>query len=738
MAALCACGCFLARRLPAFRYRKLTIGLLFGGLSIVADHLPVATIDIFGVDIVLRDAPVMVAGFFFGQISCVIAGVVATVEAFLRIFIFSESTSLPVIGATATLLVSFYTFILVRWIFDGRPPTFVALVAALYGVILHEMAIGAFVLVNYEQTLEVIVDSVVPLSVGVGLAILASSLVCGFQLRDRERRFLSNLNLGFIFFGLAVAAITAQVGISSKLQSEKILHDVVSTLESSVEDQLVFMLHEDGESIVEMLAEEAQPTTDYLQKLARQMGVDVITLVSSNGIITASTEKEAAIGKSFFAHAPTHQHYKGLLKGNPTFTIGPFEVASTNDDRYIKFAGLACPQGGFVQIGYEWESFASGFERYFMSIFERREIGESGFFLICDSTGHLVSSVPGHPDSKGASLEAIGFKPKNLQVAPGTCFRAHVFDVWSRCIGYDAIGKWRFYAVLPLAEHQGPALLIIFVAALVLFIVFASFRVVLLRSERAQKRLDSLRAEEERRRIEDLELARTIQRSELPTDNKDGDGYSLRAYMEAAREVGGDFYDYYTLPDGRLVVAVADVSGKGIPAAIFMMRAKAALKECVLRAKTFSDAVAEANKILSARNTAEMFVTVWIGIYDAKAGTLEYISAGHNAPLVLTAGGSVRWVTGAHSSALGVFESARYQSSVERLSAGDSLFLYTDGVTEAMNARGELYGNDRLECALARAGKPVIPDIILSVGEFAAGAIQADDMTMLILEARGQ
>jgi len=313
-------------------------------------------------------------------------------------------------------------------------------------------------------------------------------------------------------------------------------------------------------------------------------------------------------------------------------------------------------------------------------------------------------------------------------------FRARIFGALSCCVTFEPVGGYRLFAVLPLAETQGPALVVSTVIALVLMAMCIVFRLVFARFQRAQAKIDALRAEEEHRRAEDLSLARTIQQAELRTDGTQGVGYALVTLMKAAREVGGDFYDYYELPDGRLVVTIADVSGKGIPAAFFMMKSRMTIKSCVYSSASLAEAAAKANVRLSANNAAEMFVTAWVGVYDRKSGLLEYVSAGHNPPLVRRRDGTVEWLQGPRSPAMGNFASARYRGAQTSLGAGDRLFLYTDGVTEAMNVRLELFGNDRLLAALEGASGGLVPAVKAAVDDFSTGAEQADDITMLELE----
>ena len=303
--------------------------------------------------------------------------------------------------------------------------------------------------------------------------------------------------------------------------------------------------------------------------------------------------------------------------------------------------------------------------------------------------------------------------------------------------GENLIGRYfdyrgyRYVAFLPKNYCYAQRNAAFVVTAMVLGAILFLFAYVLVRLARASANLEKLHAAADARTAADLALARTIQMSALPS----AEGaflerleFSLFAECRPAREVGGDFYDFFHLPDGRLAFLVADVSGKGIPGALFMMEAKNVLKNCLVEFADVAEAVAEANRRLCAGNRAELFVTAWVGLLDP-TGTFEYVNAGHNRPFVRRADGMVEKVTGKGGRFLGMFEDAVYRANVVRLRPGDVLYLYTDGVTEAMNAKGELFGENRLRAELAARRRR----IKTAVDEFVAGAEQSDDMTNMAI-----
>jgi phosphoserine phosphatase RsbU/P len=238
----------------------------------------------------------------------------------------------------------------------------------------------------------------------------------------------------------------------------------------------------------------------------------------------------------------------------------------------------------------------------------------------------------------------------------------------------------------------------------------------------------------------ELEVAAAIQKSILPSEFPpfpDRHEFEIHAAMTPAMEVGGDFFDFFLIDDGRLGFVIADVSGKGVPAALFMAVSRTLIKATALRGLSPEECLGEVNRVLTAENVSSMFVTVFYGVLDLRSGELTYCSAGHNLPYMLRADGAVSALERTGGMALGAFESAAYKSKCVRLGTGDGLFLYTDGITEAMDAEHNEFTDRRLEESLRRLpSRPlneIIDGVVSDVEAFAGGAPQADDMTTLVL-----
>lgn len=253
-------------------------------------------------------------------------------------------------------------------------------------------------------------------------------------------------------------------------------------------------------------------------------------------------------------------------------------------------------------------------------------------------------------------------------------------------------------------------------------------------------------------RIEaDLSIAKSIQSSALPNvfpPFPERKKFELFACMNAAKEVGGDFYDFYLLDDNTLGFLIADVSGKSIPGAMFMMTSKTVIKSFAESGRSPAEVFTLANERLCEGNEAEMFVTAWLGYLDLKTGLVRIANAGHNPP-ILVRDGEAEYVIRRPGLMLAGMEGVRYKEHTLQLQRGDLLYLYTDGVTEAMNPDEEQYGEDRLQELLSFGdhypeptegngiAEYVCRRVLSDVAEFSNGAEQSDDITMLCIRYLG-
>ena len=257
------------------------------------------------------------------------------------------------------------------------------------------------------------------------------------------------------------------------------------------------------------------------------------------------------------------------------------------------------------------------------------------------------------------------------------------------------------------------------------------------------ERMTKLTAERERVSTE-LGMATQIQASALPRKFPafpDRGEFDLYASMDPAKEVGGDFYDFFMIDDDHLALVIADVSDKGVPAALFMMSAKNLINYRAQMGGGPGEILTSVNAQLCEDNKMKMFVTVWLGILEISTGKLTCTNAGHEFPVIRGRDGRFRVFQDRHGVMAGVMARAKYRDYELTLEPGDALFVYTDGVPEANNAAGEMYGMERLEAALNRVAaenpEGILRGVRADVDAFVDGAKQFDDLTMLCLEYRG-
>lgn len=259
-----------------------------------------------------------------------------------------------------------------------------------------------------------------------------------------------------------------------------------------------------------------------------------------------------------------------------------------------------------------------------------------------------------------------------------------------------------------------------------------------------ESNLTQITAERERIEVE-LSLATAIQSSMLPhsfppfPDIKEFDIYAM---MQPARQIGGDFYDFFLIDDDHLCLVMADVSGKGIPAALFMMISKTILQSCAMLGQSASSILKKTNEALCSNNQVEMFVTVWIGILEISTGIITASNAGHEYPIVKHNDGKFEVLKDKHGLVIGGLPGTNYSDYTIELKPGDKLFVYTDGIPEAMNKEGKMFGLERtveaLNSNLSYNPETLLKNVKTSLDDYVKDTEQFDDITMLCLEYCGK
>lgn len=234
----------------------------------------------------------------------------------------------------------------------------------------------------------------------------------------------------------------------------------------------------------------------------------------------------------------------------------------------------------------------------------------------------------------------------------------------------------------------------------------------------------------------ELDLAASIQKNMLPKKIESNSHYEINYYIAPAKQVGGDFYDYFKISDNKMALIIADVSDKGVPASLFMAVCKTLISSSLLAGKSLTETVNKVNKVLFNDTSSGMFVTAFIAIVDLDNGDIECINAGHCAPIIMRNNGVFAFENIEPEIFLGAIEETEYKSHFLKLSNYEKLVLYTDGITEAVNRKDEMYGKNRLLSFLNHnsnlKAKDLLDKLVKDINNFENGAEPCDDMTMLI------
>ena len=516
------------------------------------------------------------------------------------------------------------------------------------------------------------------------------------------------------FYVVALAVAWQQADARAQHRTDTILQSAEKGYADIIDGEIDAALRYVGGAVVNLFGGKPQAASlERMKELARTFNIDEINIVNSRGIAIASNISSV---KGFDFNTNVHTRaFMALTNGVTTLVAQPFRRGVANPEMLCRYYGMAFPaRDGFLQFGVTVDRLRQNMYAY--SEAEADRILKDWHF-----------SVVGWYERA----------EKDPEFKSGRTVRRRNPETGERVVGrfFDYVG-YPYVAYIPESYCYSQRNSAFVVTALVLGVLLFAFVFILVRLASASAKLEALHAAADARTAADLALAKTIQMSALPS----GDGafmghleFAFDAESVPAREVGGDFYDFYAVPGGRIVFLVADVSGKGIPGALFMMEAKNVLKNCLTEFADIAEAVTEANRRICESNRAELFVTAWVGALDPKSGTIEFVNAGHNRPFVRRADGAVEKVMGKGGRFLGMFDDASYRANALRLEKGDCLYLYTDGVTEAMNAQGEQFGEGRLVASFTGYNA----NIRKMLCDFVGAAEQSDDITGLLIRWNG-
>ena len=312
---------------------------------------------------------------------------------------------------------------------------------------------------------------------------------------------------------------------------------------------------------------------------------------------------------------------------------------------------------------------------------------------------------------------------------------------------HDSVSSASKTLTVPIVKRKAIYEQIWFYFLSILFLIFCIAAGVSLYVNEKIRALEKKHQEEaERQRIHtELNMAAQIQASMMPhtfPPFPDRNEFDIYATMEPAKEVGGDFYDFFLIDEDHLCLVIADVSGKGIPAALFMMISKVILQSCAMLGVRTAEILDRTNEALCSSNEEQMFVTVWLGILEISTGKLTAANAGHEYPVLAGRDGRFEVVKDKHGFVIGGMDGIHYKEYEMQLEPGSKLFVYTDGLPEATDAENNMFGMDRMLEALNRdhaaAPKQILRTVRHAVRDFVQGAEQFDDLTMMCFEYKGR
>lgn len=531
---------------------------------------------------------------------------------------------------------------------------------------------------------------------------------------------------------------------------------------------------------------QGEVSDEFLHGMLDRYKLSEINIVNPEGIIIVSTDTRL-VGYDLKSAGLQSAEFLALLGAMPEY-VQAFRTIDFDGKTKRKYAAVALDYGGFIQVGYDEKAHYASMYVAVLEVVRNRHVGEDGFLIVADSKWNIISDRYNNAAQPITILTAMTRDFASIDKAVMFDEGIYIGGKFQRCFCmYDETEGFRILAVYPYSEAMASrdvslkvmtAMQILIFGALFILIFYLVRKLVVRNIHKINESLsaitdgnldtvvdvrshlefdslsndinatvDTLKRyikEAEERIDAELAFAKAIQHSALPTvhplyDNRKE--FDIFASMHTAKEVGGDFYDFYFIDEDHLAFLIADVSGKGIPAAMFMMRSKTIIKSYAESGMSVEEVFTLANEKLCEGNDAGMFVTAWMGILNIRNGKVLFANAGHNHPLVKHSDGTFEYLKSRAGFVLAGMEGVRYRKNELVLEPGDAIYLYTDGVTEATDLNEELYGEDRLHSILEKykdeTMEVICSEIKKDVDLFAGEAPQFDDITMLALKYNG-
>lgn len=758
--------------------KQILIGLIFGVVACLATEFG---IQINGATINVRNAAPLASALLFGGPSGIIAGVMGGLYRFFATYWGAGQFS-QVACTIGCILAGLIGAFARKYLFDNKKAPWVAGIAiAATSETLHMLLIFITKMDNVYFSYEVVeacaVAMIICNSISVMLSLLIVSLI-GKEKTERKRGKQIAQVFQFLLMICVIVAFFATTIFTYSLQTRIAYAEVDNILKLNLEDVKKDVQEYSDDNLLKLtklIATEVTketPTEELKQLLDKdQYNVAEINIIDENGRIIKSTNGEFIdFDMNLYDQS---REFMCLLNGKKEY-VQKYQPIAINPSISRKYAGVAFDYGGFLQVGYDAKQFQTALASEIITSVRNRHIGQNGTIIVCDEELNVLNKD--YLDNTDSTFNKKSLNSMNL--TPYKRFNTEIGNTKVYFM-YTATEGFYIAAYMPVTEalfsRNIAVTILAFMEVIVYAALFALIYYLLKRlivdnihrinsslgqitngdlsvyvnvreniefaslSDDINATVDTLKGyitEAENRIDRELEFARQIQKSSLPSvfppypEHKEFDIY---ASMDAAKEVGGDFYDFFLTDKNHLAILVADVSGKGIPAALFMMRAKTLIKNLCESGKSVDEVLTLANKALCENNDAEMFVTAWLGVINLDTLVLEYANAGHNPPLIKI-GDKFEYLRTKPNFILAGLSMSKYKKHEIELKVGSQIFLYTDGVTEAADSTNKLYGEARLIETINKedlSPESLCNMIKTDIKDFVKDAEQSDDITML-------
>lgn len=769
--------------------KQMMTGIIFGLLSICGTEFGV---NVGGAVINVRDAAPLCAGLIFGAPAGIISGVIGGVERWFAV-LWGAGVYTRLACSVSTILAGVLAAWLRKVMFDNKKPAWhYGLAIGAVTELLHMLMIFLTNMSDVHMAFSFVKICTIPMVALNGLAVMMSTLAVSLIGREKVKRQHDLKKISQTFQRWLLVCVTiaflATTAFSWTLQTKLSENDAIDLLRINIKDVKQDIMDASDENLLNITRKVAEDINAMggadsarLLELGEKYDIAEVDIINRYGVIVASTNEEFIYYN--MNGGKQSEEFLVLLDGKTTEYVQSYQHTASNSSIMRKYAGVVLEGGGFVQVAYDAERFQKDIDSQVIGVTRNRHVGENGCIIIADEKGNIVSD---RNNNEGKELNITGISINAKTMPEGEKFVTTVYGETSYCM-YVVSEGYYIVAVMPQREAVFSRDVSVYVTVFMEFVIFGILFVLIyylikrLIVDNIRKVNDSLgeitggnldvvvdvRSNEEFASLSDdinstvvtlkcyiqeaaaridqeLEFAKSIQHSALPRvfpPYPNRTDIDIFADMVTAKEVGGDFYDFYFVGEDRLAFLIADVSGKGIPAAMFMMTAKTMIKSLAEAGHPVDEVFTMANDKLCENNDAGMFVTAWLGILDLSTGHMDYVNGGHNPPLVRRGNGDFCYLESNVNFVLAGMEGIPYQKDELEFSPGDKIYLYTDGVTEAMDAENRLYGEGRLCNLLNSLGDVDVETICRKVkedmDEFVGEASQFDDITMLSLQYKG-